>query len=342
MTQQDRKPAEFAPSSPSALPIVLACMAVTAAAYFGMVRPAQEHMRSLERQCNKLVVAVKKLQAQDETARHGLQLINLLDAQAEKLAAAEEALDSFADLRERMTQEAESLTSATAALRQLETVRQDVDRYSKTLTVAAATLGEMAEVSAAINSSREIAREANGSLTTLGELQTDLAGSIAQLSQQVATLELHLQNRSQSLPEAERTLSQIDQLCQQLADESREIGNARIQIGELGALKDEVLMHASNVPAAEAALDKIWDLKDGLLQAQVTLDKAQQLAVDMMLLEPVFDQVSKSLKPMADSTRLSRRAAAKAPKTPGSEHAEVASPWTSAINLFVAWMGGAK
>ena len=61
MAHQQQNATEFPqPNRSSTAPVVLASLAIVAAAYFGFVRPAQEHMQSLERQCNKLVIAVKK------------------------------------------------------------------------------------------------------------------------------------------------------------------------------------------------------------------------------------------------------------------------------------------
>ena len=265
--------------------MVLASLALIAVAYFGFMRPAQQHMLSLERQCNKLVVAVKNLQSRDDTARHGLQLINLLDAQSEKLASAEKVVAQFSALHDQMMQEADEMVQATAALQQMKAVRADIDQYGTALADAVAKLGEM-------------------------------------------------------LPQAEETLAQVDQLCGKLTDESESLAVAQKQLGQLAGLKQEVLEQSANVPAAEAALDQIWDLKEGLLQSKGTLDKVQKLTVEMMLLEPVLDRVAKSLQPTSEATRLSRRAAAKAPKTRQTANStEAASPWASAMNVFVALLG---
>lgn len=344
MAQQDQNRTGYSQSpSFSLTPMLLASLAIIAVGYLGFVRPAQQNMVSLERQCNKLVIAVKKLQSRDETARHGLRLINLLDAQGEKLASAEQALTDFASLRERMMAEVDAVAQATTALKQLENVRTEVDRYSLTLTNAAKTLSEMAEVSASIATSSEIALQANGSLVRLSEQQSDLGGNITHLGRQLSVLESKLANRSQKLPQAEQTLVRIDQLCEQLADQTTDLSTAQQQLGQLAGLKNEVLEQSSDLQSAAAALDQVWDLKQGLLQASSTISKAQQLAVEMMLLEPVFDKVTHSLLPMAESTRLSRREAAKAPKTSASTAvAETASPWSSAINVFVALLGNSE
>jgi len=345
MAQQDQTTSESPQSARSSIgPIAIACLAVVATAYFGFVRPAQEHMLSLERQCNKLVIAVKKLQGQDDTARHGLRLINLLEAQGEKLASAEGALTQFSALRERLMVEAEQVAQATAALQQLEDVRSEVDRYSQTLTNAATTLSQMEEISASITASSDIALQANGALAKLGKQQSDLGGNITRLGQQLSVLETQLAVRSQSLPRAEQTLTQIDQICKQLASETKDLSTAQLQLGQLVGLKQDILAQTTDMPAAEAALDQIWDLKHGLLMARSTISKAQQLAVDMMLLEPVIDQVTQSIQPIVENTRLSRReAAAKAPKTrPATAVAEATSPWSNAIDVFVALLGKAE
>ncbi len=339
--QNTTKTPPFVPSLNA--PVTLAILAVIAASYFGLMLPVQKHMQSLERQCNKLVIAVKKLQSKDDTARHGLRLINLLDAQGEKLASAEQALVRFSALREQIMREADEMAQVTAALQQLKEVRADVDRYSQTLASAAATLGEMSEMSASITASGEIARQANGSLAALDDLQSGLGNSITQLAQQLSALEVQVDNQSQGLPQAKQSLSQIDELCKQLAEETKSLATARQQLAQLGGLKQEVLTQSANLPAAVAALDQIWDLKEGLLLARGTFDKAQQLAVDMMLLEPVLDQVAKTLQPAADATRLSRRAAAKSLKTRQTADASTStSPWSSAINVFVALLGTAE
>ena len=343
MTEQDQSQFNYhQPATSSSVPFVLGSLAVITAAYIGFVRPTQEHMQSLEQQCNKLVLAVKKLQTKDDTARHGLRLIHLLDQQTEKLAGAERALTRFTRLRDEMIEEANDLSEATAALQQLVTVRDEVNQYSLALAEAATTLGEMAKISASINASGEVAREAKGSLATLSDQQLDLATSIAKLGHQVMSLESQLQLRIENLPQAEQSLEQIDALCDKLADESTSIAAAQEQLSELTAIKNEVIDRSANVPAASAALDQIWDLKDGMLQAQATLDKARKLAIDMMLLEPVLDRVVSSMEPAAEATRLSRREAAKAPKTRQTAGANSASPWSSAINVFVALLTSAN
>ena len=339
MAQQDLQ--ESQPSTTYA-PLVLVVLALAAGAYFGFVRPAQEHMQSLERQCSKLVIAVKKLQGKDDTARHGLRLINLLGAQSEKLASAEKALEQFSLLHERMLQETESMTRVVGALQQLEVVRREVVGHGETLTSTANTLSDMAEVSASIAASTDVARQANGSLEMLGKQQTELANNIANVSQQISVMEQKLSDRTESLPQAEQTLVQIDRLCQQLSDEAASVSTAQRQLGKLAQLKLDVIEQSANVTAAEAALDQIWDLKDGLLQAKNTLDKTRSLAIDMMLLEPVLDRLSETLKPTTEATRLSRREEAKAPKTHQSVTSNPPSPWSSAINVFVALLGAAE
>jgi len=171
MSQNTKNRSGYKPSTSSSPcgAILLTGVAVVALAYWGFVRPAQQHMLSLERQCGKLAIAVKKLQSKDDTARHGLRLIGLLEAQNDKLAAAEDALDRFDNLRQRVIEEANEVTVAITALEQLETVQSEVVRYSKTLTSAAATLNEMAEVATAITASSDTARLAKGSLAQLGE-----------------------------------------------------------------------------------------------------------------------------------------------------------------------------
>ncbi len=329
-------------SSPTAV-ITMACLAVVAASYFGFVRPAQQHMQSLERQCNKLVVAVKKLQCKDDTARHGLRLLNLLDAQSEKITAAEKALSQFTTFREHLMQEAEAMAQASTALQQLENVRTEIEGYGQTLASTTTTLSEMTDVAAAISVSRDTAREANRSLATLNKLQAGLSGGMSQLNQQLSALETQIDTRIQNLPQAEASLTQIDQLCEQLASETSTLSTAQAQLRQLVDLKQEVLEHATDLPAAEAALDQIWDLHEGVLQAKSTIAKAQQLAVDMMLLEPVLDRVAKSLQPISENTRLSRRAEAKSPKTRRTASTvQSTSSWSNAFEVFVALLNPAE
>lgn len=324
-------------SSPSAS-LVFWSLFIIGAAYFGFVRPAHLHMQSLERQCNKLVIAVKKLQTKDETARHGLKLLCLLDAQNEKLDSAERVLEKFTALNDRFVEEAKALSLATAALAEIEQVRSDVHQYGATLTTASVALSEMGEISESITASSNIAREATGSLATMGELQTELTSSVAHLSGQLTDLETRLEAHSAGIPQAEQALAQLEQMCEDLKAETQSISAAQRQLNELVALKQEVIEQSQNMAAAEAALDQIWDLKDGLLQAKNTLDKAQRLTLDMMLLEPVLDQVTKTLQPAAEATRISRRAAARAPKTRQSMAGTAASTstWSNALNVFVA------
>lgn len=340
MAHQDQAKQNY-PKQSSA-PLVLGSIAVVMTAYFGFVRPAQLHMQSLERQCNKLVIAVKKLQSKDDTARHGLRLISLLDAQSEKLDNAERIVGKFASLNSRLVRAADELAKTTAALQLVEQVRTDVDRHGRTLAAAANKLDDMSEISESITASSDIAREANGSLVTMSQLQSELSGSVAHLSQQLAGLERQLDARSESLPHAEQALAQIEVLCENLMEQTESISIAQEQLGQLVGLKREVLEQSTNLPAATAALDQMWDLQDGLLQAKQTLDKAQQLAVDMMLLEPVLDRVAKSLQPAAEATRLSKRESAKTPKTRQSMTSAAVTPWSSALNVFVALLNPAN
>jgi len=317
-------------------------LAIAVAAYFGFVRPAQQHMLSLERQCSKLVVAVKKLQSNDESARHGLRLIESLETQAGKLAAAESALDRLADLNRRLVEQANNVTAATTALAKLETVQGDIERHGVALSNTAETLESVSESTAAISTSiaasGDTARKASGSLAMLGEQQVDLAEGIAALSHQLSSLESAVVTRGDSLPQAEQVLAQVDALFEKLGGEAGNLADAQTHLDQLAGLKQEVLDSAADVPAAAAVLDQVWDLQEGLLQATSTISKARKLTVDMMLLEPVLDRVAKSLQPMSDATRLSRREEAKAaPRTRRTATAdEPVSPWSSAINVFVA------
>lgn len=342
MTQQDQAQ-QILPQQKSSSPLIFMSVVIIALAYFGFVRPAHQHMQALERQCNKLVIAVKKLQKNDDTARHGLELINLMEAQSDKLASAERALDKFLALNDRLVAEANSLSETTAALSQISDVREDIEFHGETLSMAATSLDDLGEISKSIAASSDITRETNGSLATMSEMQSDLTISVARLSDQLTDLEAQLEMQSDELPEAELALAQIEQLCEDLMHETKNIATAQRQLSQLVELKQNVLDQSNTTPAAEAALDQIWDLQDGLLQAKQTLDKAQQLAVDMMLLEPVLEQVTKSLQPAAEATRLSKRAAAKAPKTPlTASLTETAAPWSNALSVFVALLNPAN
>lgn len=348
MTHQDQATYNLqTKASSSVTQILLTSLAMIAVGYLCFVRPAQQQMQILERQCNKLVIAVKKLQAKDETARHGLKLLTLLDQQSEKIADAEQALTRFSKLRERMMLEADEMVGAMAALEQLEDLRSEVAEHYQTLDLASHKLSEMAEVAALITATSDLATKTNGELATLGQQQADISNSVTKLSRQLLTLETQLNIRSNKLPQAEATLTEIDKLCDKLADEKDDVVEARQQLSALANLKQEVIKQAANVPAAEAALDQVWDLEAGLLQANNTLSKAKQLAVDMMLLEPVLDRLANTLKPTAEAARLSRREAVRSPKTRQTAAAveaefEAKSPWSNALHVFVALLGSAK
>ena len=338
--QSKEEQAKPAPGS-SFKSIVTLTIALVAVTYFGFIRPAQQHLRALERQCSKLSVAVRQLQGRDSTATQSLRLIELLDAQSDKIAAAEDALDELTAVRNRLVEEADQLASATSALEQIDSVRHDVLSYGKTLARTAGTLDEIAAVARAVETSNDMAREARASLHTLAGLQTELVDGLIFRGQQLSSLESQLAERGENIQLAEQTLGRIDRLCKQLTNNADTVATAHERLAALLQLKDDVLSQAADLSAAVATLQEIWDLRDGLLQAGGTVDQIQHMVVDVMLMEPAVDRAVQALRPVVEFTRMTHRLPTEKLKIRQSRETEM-SPWSIAIAPFVALLGSTK
>ena len=324
---------------------LIAGFGLVAAVYFGLLVPAKQHMAALQRQCGQLTQIVTQLQGRESSAEQGLRLIELLDNQSNKLAAAESSLNNLIAFRERLVDQAQAVAKTTATLDQLHAVEQKVASYNETLQHMTSTLAEMAEVAAAIAESSaessKVAQKAKDSLGTLAELQSGLAGEITSVSGQLTSLENKIANRSSNLPAAEQTLAQIDELCELLATQSATVSTARLQLTGLVRLKNEVLEQSARLPKAAALLTMIWDLHEGMIRSSDTIAAAQQMVVEVMLMEPAMERAVAALKPMSDYHRLSSRlSAAGAPTTAVNSvrAALTSSPWAEVLKVAVTML----
>jgi DNA repair exonuclease SbcCD ATPase subunit len=308
-------------------------------AYFGFVRPARHHVALLQRQCDQLAATVSKLDSRIKVSGRSLHLIDVLDQQNSKIAGAETALREYVDLRRRLADETRHIAAAVGALDQLEQVRDQVIDHHRTLASASDVLGQMNRVATSLNTSRDMAQQAEAALQKLDQSQTSLVGGLARItgsfpalepvvekvqqlcdrladseglvnhativSQRQASLQGQLLRTSETLPKAEKAFTQMGSICTQLGEQAATIEVAQRQLADMNQLKSKLLAQTRDLPDAAAVLTQLVELRDGLLRSSGTLGEIQHLVVDMVLLEPAVKRAMLAFKPVVEITRLS-------------------------------------
>ena len=315
-------------SDSSTVKYVVAGLVIVAITYIGFVSPTRKHMAALERQCRELSRVVKQLQGQETSTGKGLRIIELLESQGDKLTSASRSLDNLISLRKRIVEESKALSEMTTTIEDLENVKRRVADHGKKLEQMSQTLDEMAHVASAIVHSNEVVLQAKDSMESLARHQSEVMNDILAVSEQLTVLEDKVITRENKLPQAEQTLGQIDELCQQLASESASVAAARIHLAGLAGLKNEVIEHSANIPEASQLLGNLMELRDRILRSGETIAAAQRMVVDVILMEPAMERAVAVLQPMTDYHRLTQHEPNQAPKTE-----ETSSTWTEVLKV---------
>ena len=339
-------PASFSPPRIDTWSFLLGGGAMLLVAWFGLLRPSQQHLTGLERQVSHLTRAVSDLNATGNGAKGTNALLAQLQIQARQLGDAEAAFARFEKLAGRISAQTSAIEQATVTLEAVDALHAGITARAPAVGEASTVLDEMADLSAKIQVSRDSAREARSSLAVLDALHQDLtvgmtkidaatpvlddvqtlvsriAGSAADVDHattvqdRAAQLGRSVIETEQRIVDAERTIDRISGLTSSIVEQETVTGPAEERLRRLVALKSSVVSGADHLDDADAALSRLQDLRDGLRNATTTIGDVQHMIVDVMLLQPAVDRAVAALKPVIELTRTARQAdpAAMAPR----------------------------
>ncbi len=315
-------------------------------AWFGLLRPSQQHLTGLERQVSQLTRTVSDLNATGNAAKGTNALLAQLQIQARQLGDAEEAFGRFEKLADRISAQTAAIEQATMTLDRVDTLHAGIAARGPAVGEASTVLGEMADLSAKIEASRDSAREARSSLAVLDALHQDLTVGMTKIDAATPVLDdvqklvariagsatvvdhaTEVQERAgrlgravidseASIVDAEKSVERISGLTSSIVSQDTVTGPAEERLRRLVALKSAVVSGADHLDDADATLARFHDLRDGLRNATSTVSDVQHMIVDVMLLQPAVDRAVAALKPVIELTRTARQAdpAAMAPR----------------------------
>ena len=312
--------------------------AVLLTAWFGLLRPSQQHLAGLERQIVQLTRTVNDLNDTGDGAKGTNSLLARMQIQGRQLGEAEAAFARFEKLAGRIATQTAAIEQATATLERIDALHAGIAARGPAVGEATTVLDDMADLSSQVEASRDKARAARESLAVLDALQEDLKMGIARVDAAKPVLadvqslvgrmadtaadidraiEIHdrstrlgqmILDRETSLPGAERTFERMANLTAALSGQEAVTGPAEQRLGRLVALKNSVVTGSDAVDDAAAALTRLHDLSDGLRTANSTIGGLQHMIVDVMLLEPAVNRAVQALKPVIELTRTARQA----------------------------------
>lgn len=315
-------------------------------AWFGLLRPSQQHLTVLERQVSHLTRAVSDLNDTGNGAKGTNALLAQLQIQARQLGDAEAAFDRFEKLAGRISAQTSAIEQATFTLGAVDALHAGIAARAPAVGEASTVLDEMADLSAKIEASRDSAREARSSLAVLDALHQDLtvgmtkidaatpvlddvqtlvsriAGSAAvvdhatKVQERAGRLERAVIDSEASIGDAEKTVERLSGLTSAIVEQETVTGPAEERLRRLVTLKSAVVSGGDHLDDADAALSRLQDLREGLRNATTTVSEVQHMIVDVMLLQPAVDRAVAALKPVIELTRTARQAdpAAMAPR----------------------------
>ncbi len=309
-----------------------------AAAWFGLLRPSQQHLAGLERQVSQISRVVNELNASATGTKGANSLLWQLQIQGRQLGDAEAAFDRFEKLAGRIAAQASAIEQATAAIERSDALHAGIAARGPAIGNAKAVLDDIAELSTKVQASRNGAHDAREALAVLDTLHDDLKAQLARIDtampvlddltalvgkisgsatdvdratgilERTAQLEQSIIDRETTLPSAERTFERMANLNASLAGQDSAMGPAEQRLGRLVALKNSVVSGSDGIDDAAATLTRLHDLRDGLRSATGTIGGVQHMIVDVMLLEPAVGRAVQALKPVIDFTRAARQA----------------------------------
>ncbi|MEX0711204.1 MAG: hypothetical protein WD278_02570 [Pirellulales bacterium] len=235
--------------------------------YWGITRPLSNDLARLDRQVAGLSRGISQLAGQTGQAAKSTELLAVLARQGQEAEAASEALARIQALQKQLLGEQPVMTDA---------LDQLVAEWSLLAERLAAAAGQTEE-----------ARRASDELLALEE--GILCGSDVPSRQK-----------------ASEALDELVKLRGRLQDEGMDVDSASARLDGLLNLKDQVIGQTGDLADAIEALETSADVQRQFVAASQSFDQMRRWMAEIVLLEPTFQRLIDSLKPLSELANLRR------------------------------------
>ncbi|MEX2558586.1 MAG: hypothetical protein WD403_01670 [Pirellulales bacterium] len=235
--------------------------------YWGITRPLSNDLARLDRQVAGLARGISQLAGQTGQAAKSTELLAVLARQGQEAEAACEALARIQALQKQLLAEQPAMSEALGQL---------VTEWSLLADRMIGAAGQTEE-----------ARRAGDELLALQE--DILCGSDAP-----------------GLQKASEALDELLTMRGRLQDEASDVDSASTRLDGLLSLKDQVIGQTGDLAEAIESLETSADVQRQFVAASQSFDQMRRWMAEIVLLEPTFQRLIDSLKPLGELANLRR------------------------------------
>ncbi len=288
--------------------VLLASAATLSIVFFWFVRPAQQHIQQLERTCNRLAETVDQLTVKCVSVERAASVMELIDQQGQHAIQAEQAITHIDALRRQIVEQADQLARATRSAELSLAAASSASQQSAA--IAEDSLAQLDDLQCQLIDTQ---LRLTGSTPVLARVQ-GLIGRLSEAMPMIAAAEAVVE-RSEMLQQdivddqvavlhAEIAADRFAEFFTRVATESQLAEASMERLDRLVDLKDGLVAGTDDLPEAATALAGLLDLRAGVLRAEGTIGRVQHMLVDVMMLRPALDRALEALGP---AIQLSRR-----------------------------------
>lgn len=312
---QGDRPAALGTIWGAALGVAVVLLALVQVA---VVQRGESQTQRIAAQLDRLEATLAKLEAATPDAAASNGLLAELGEQGRVAAAAESALERFARLERRLGRRIDEAEHAAASLDRLAGVTARVEQQSRLLAEAQAALAGVAADPGDLYAAIDRAGRVAPAIAEVDRLAGSLAAALAntqRLAQQslrrvegLSLAQEGLALRADRLASANKTVEGLLRLEARLNSPLTAVAASQARLDDLLRLKDAILAHTSDLPAAFETLEMIVALQRDYERAQSVFASVRRLMADLALLEPSVARAVALLQPVVDRTTIGRLA----------------------------------
>ncbi|MEX2121718.1 MAG: hypothetical protein WD847_19190 [Pirellulales bacterium] len=303
--------------------------------YWGVTRPLSSDLARLDRQVAGLSRGISQLAGQTGQAAKSTELLAVLARQGQEAEAASEALARIQALQDQLVGEQPVMADA---LDQLDEIQCRITRQYNGILAARETIDSMIHLSQHAQAQASDVQDARQSLESLVELkdralsqsgQLEAAGEVVAewslLAERLAARAGQTEEARRAsddllaleegilcgsdVPSRQKASEALDELVtmrSRLQDQSSDVGSAQARLDGLLSLKDQVIGQTGDLVEAIEALETSADVQRQFVAASQSFDAMRRWMAEIVLLEPTFQRLIDSLKPLGELANLRR------------------------------------
>ncbi|MEM9352906.1 MAG: hypothetical protein AAGA92_07830 [Planctomycetota bacterium] len=288
--------------------VLLASAATLSIVFFWFVRPAQQHIRQLERTCNRLAETVDQLTVKCVSVERAASVMELIDQQGQHAIQAQQAVSHIDVLRRQIVEQAEQLAHATRSAELSLAAASSASQQSAA--IAEHSLSQLDDLQCKLidaqlrlTGSTPVLARVQGLISRLSDAMPLIAAAEA-AAERSATLQQDIVDDQIVVRQAELAADSFAEFCGRVAREAQQADASMARLDRLVDLKEGIIAGTDDLPEASTALAGLLDLRAGVLRAEGTIGRVQHMLVDVMMLRPALDRALEALGP---AIQLSRR-----------------------------------